>query len=355
MWSDRESCEIGPNPVPGERFMADSQKTVADLGEFGLLAEINAILPGGYTAGPLLLPFGDDCAAVPWPEDALLVSSDAMVEGIHFSRDWTEPEDLAWKSLASAVSDLAAKGAEPVGALVTLGLPPEMEVDWILRMYRFWRRLDEPWICPILGGDTVRSPVFFLDILVFGKPVTGMPISMAGAREGDQILVTGTLGDAVAGLAVLQSKGNVSCDSTAGYLVQRFLRPRPRVSETRDLLLAGLIPTAMTDISDGLTRSVSNLCAASGVGAEIRAERLPVSAALDEWAGSGSRRMAWQGGEDYEILLTVSGDQIGTALEIARQIKVSLTHIGEICGNRNEIRVTGLDVTDLPCGYDHFR
>nr|HPO08445.1 thiamine-phosphate kinase [bacterium] len=299
--------------------MTDSDQTVADLGEFGLLAEINAILPGGYT-GRFLLPYGDDCAAVPWSRDVLLVSSDAMVEGIHFSRDWTEPEVLAWKSLASAVSDLAAKGAEPVGALVTLGLPPETQVDWILRMYRFWGRLDEPWSCPILGGDTVRSPVFFLDVLVFGKPVAGLPVSMAGAREGDCILVTGTLGDAAAGLEILQLKESTSSDSARSYLVKRFLTPVARVGEIRQLLQAGVIPTAMTDISDGLARSVSNLCAASGVGAEIEAERLPVSTELDEWAGSRCRRMAWQGGEDYEILLTVSGDQIGTALEIARQI-----------------------------------
>ncbi|MFH1738499.1 MAG: thiamine-phosphate kinase [bacterium] len=330
-----------------------SKRTIiADLSEFRLLEQINALIQ--REDKDIILPPGDDCTAIRWPGNAVVASSDAMVEGVHFAREWTEPEDLAWKALAGAVSDLAAKGAEPVGALVTLGLMPEMEVDWILRMYRTWASLNEPWSCPILGGDTVRSPGFFVDLFVLGQPVLDAPISNRFAREGDVILVTGTLGDAAAGLEILQSKSVIHPGSSEEWVVNRFLRPVPRVSEMKRLLQAGVVPTAMTDISDGLGRSVLNLSHASGVGAHIRADDLPISDSMRNLKGSEAQRMAWHGGEDYELLLTVPQDQVRTALETARQIGVCLSSIGKVEGVAGDVVVDGLPDADRKPGYDHF-
>lgn len=326
--------------------------TVADIGEFGLLAEINALLQ--RKDADLLIPPGDDCAALRWPSGSVVVSSDAMVEGVHFDMQWTEPEDLAWKSLASAVSDLAAKGAEPVGALVTLGLVPDMEVEWILRMYRFWASLDEPWGCPILGGDAVRSPVFFVDVFVLGRPASSRLIRNSTARAGDQILVTGTLGDARGGLEVVQSGAVVSPDSPDEWLVRRFLRPVARVLEMRQLLTAGVVPTAMTDISDGLARTLRNLGQASGVGACVRARDFPLSDALCHVKGDEAASFAWLGGEEYELLLTIPLESMDAALVIGRRIGVFLTRIGEMKGVGDEVSVDGLPDVESEPGYDHF-
>ena len=326
--------------------------TIGDIGEFGLLAELNALLR--REDDNILLSPGDDCTALRWPSGSVVASSDAMVEGVHFVLQWTEPEDLAWKALASAVSDLAAKGAEPAGALVTLGLVPSMEVDWVLRMYRFWASLDEPWGCPILGGDVVRSPVFFVDVFVFGSPTLSILVRNSTARTGDQILVTGTLGDALAGLEVLQSRAIVSPGSPEEWVTRRFLRPVARVAEMRQLLTAGLVPTAMTDISDGLARTLRNLRQASGVGTRVRAQDFPLSDALCRLKGETAARFAWRGGEDYELLLTIPKDNTDTALAIGQKVGVSLTWIGEMTGAGDEVAVDGLANGEFESGYDHF-
>lgn len=326
--------------------------TVADIGEFGLLAEINALLQ--CKDNSVLLPAGDDCTALRWPPGPVVASSDAMVEGVHFGLQWTEPEDLAWKALASAVSDLAAKGAEPVAALVTLGLVADMQVDWVLRMYQFWVSLDEPWSCPILGGDVVRSPVFFVDVFVLGRPPFNTLIRNNTAQAGDEILVTGTLGDARGGLDLLQAGAVVSPGSVEERLVRRFLRPVARVAEMRQLLVGGVIPTAMTDISDGLGRTLRNLSQASGVGAHVRGRDLPLSDALCQLKGEAAASFAWRGGEDYELLLTIPKENLDIALEVARKVAVSLTRIGEMTGPRNEVSVEGLPNVEEESGYDHF-
>ena len=327
--------------------------TAADCGEFRLLQKINTILRRDDDR--ILLPSGDDCAAMRWNAPVLVASSDAMVDGVHFQRHWMEPEDLAWKSLAAAVSDLAAKGADPAGALITLGLPPDMEIEWILRMYRAWAGFDEPWSCPILGGDTVRSPVFFLDLFVWGSPVLENPIPNSSAQPGDAVFVTGTLGDAHAGLKILQNPDSLSRDSDMLFLIKRFLRPVARVYEMKCLLQSGLLPTAMTDISDGLARTIKNITLASDVGMRIEADTIPISPSLRALKGTGSIHAAWEGGEDYELLLTIPQEQSGRALEIARKFGVSLNRIGNIVGNPNEIIVTGDAITDLShSGYDHF-
>lgn len=325
---------------------------MSDVGEFGLLAELTALLRRENES--VLLPPGDDCTALRWPTGPVVASSDAMVEGVHFAWQWTTPEDLAWKALASAVSDLAAKGAEPAGALVTLGLLPDTEVEWILRMYRFWTSLQEPWSCPILGGDIVRSRVFFVDVFVVGRPISDQLFPNSAARAGDQILVTGTLGDAVCGLELVQAGAAIVPDSPAEWLVRRFLRPVARVAEVRRLLLAGVIPTAMSDISDGLSRTIRILSQASGVGASIRAEDLPLSDALRQLKGDAAAGIAWRGGEDYELLLTVPQENFHAALEGSRKIGVSLTRIGEMTGPANEVRVDGLPTVESEHGYNHF-
>ncbi len=325
--------------------------TVSDIGEFGLLAKINTILR--RQSVEVLLPFGDDCIAVPSHSHSTVFSSDAMVEGSHFDRNWMAPEDLAWKSLAGAVSDLAAKGAKPAGALITLGLPGTLEAEWILTMYETWVSLDQPWSCPILGGDTVRSPIFFVDVFVWGAPLADSIVPNHMARPGDGLYVTGTLGDALAGLRVVQDGRTSSASETERFLLNRFFRPVPRVAEIGSLLSADVIPTAMSDISDGLARTVRTICERSQTGALIRARDLPLSKALRDFSKDHSSELAWEGGEDYELLLTLAPADRERALSVAGDIGLSLSEIGEIRATAGDLVVDGLPDTTTP-GFDHF-
>jgi len=325
--------------------------SIAEIGEFGLLAKINAILQRQPV--DVLLPYGDDCTALRWPSDAAVISCDAMVEGSHFRWEWMTPEDLAWKSLAGAVSDLAAKGAEPCGALITLGLPGGIETKLIFDMYESWVSLDEPWSCPVLGGDTVRSPVFFVDVFVTGVPLTGSIIANHTARPGDRIFVTGTLGDARCGLEILQKGLATKADYEERFLINRFLRPVPRLAEVKAFLAAGVIPTAMSDISDGLARTLRNICERSGVGAYIRADDLPISEALRRYGGGGAARVAWEGGEDYELLLTLPIESRERALSVVADVGLSLSEIGKVYEATGQVDVDGIPDA-AASGFDHF-
>lgn len=325
-------------------------KTVADLGEFNLLAKLHKILSPSHPE--ILVGLGDDAAVVSPPRAPIVMTTDAMVEGVHFKRQWASPHDIAHKALASTLSDLAGKCAQPAYALITLGLPGETEIEWIYSFYHRLAELQQEWAVSIVGGDTVRSPQFWISIAAYGVQTTKHPLRINSATEGDWIIVSGALGDAAAGLDSLLYPGKRTVDpATVQYLQSRFHCPTPRLNEA--IKIASItVPNTMTDISDGLARDLRKICQASGVGAFLHAEQFPCSEALQHYAGGLAPEYAWRGGEEYELLLTLPPEQGSELIKQWDNVNCPLHSIGEITAS-TDILIDG--VKQSLEGFDHFK
>ncbi len=321
-----------------------------DIGEFGLHRRIQEIL--GNPSPGVLVGIGDDAAVIQSTSRPLVMTQDAMVEGIHFRTAWTTAADLAYKALAANISDLAAKAAQPLYGLIALGIPGDTPISWLEEFYQTLAHLRHEWGLEIIGGDTVASPRIVVSITAIGSLIPPEPVRIDSARVGDRILVTGTLGDATAGLEILEHPRESSSEEFSPFLIQRFRRPLPRLRESQ-AIVSTVLPSSMTDISDGLARDLPKLCHASGVGAKVMAENLPRSRELCMYTPE-STRYAWKGGEEYELLFTLPPDQVERFHRDWDSSRCRLTVIGEITDLREGIRVDGLDISD-PAGFDHFR
>jgi thiamine-monophosphate kinase len=290
----------------------------------------------------VILGIGDDGALLRAPAgQALVAAMDALVSGVHFPAD-TPPADIGWKALAVNLSDLAAMGAEPAWALLSLTLPEE-DGDWLDAFLDGFMRLADAHRLALVGGDTTRGPLA-LCVQVLGFVPPGAALRRQGARPGDRLWVTGTLGDAAAGLA---RWGTVALDDP---LVARLLRPTPRIEA--GLALRGQAHAAI-DVSDGLLADLGHLCTASGVGAELVAARLPASAALAGYPTD--QRLAWQlgGGDDYELLFALpEGVDAGELLPPG----LDATAIGRIIGEPgvHVLDGEGHQLAVARAGYQHF-
>lgn len=283
-------------------------RTVGRLGEWGLLDRLlpalSRRLPPWVEVGP-----GDDAAVVSaGPAGRRWVcTTDMLVEGVHFEKRWTSGEDLGHKALAVNLSDLAAMGGvTPAFGVVSLGITSETPVDYVDSIHRGMQRLAKLHRFYILGGDTVRAPRIVISVTALGWTDDKKRLVLrGGARPGDVLLVTGTLGDAAAGLSILTGGGRGVPAGARDVLVRRLRRPQPRLDLARRLTARpGL--TGLLDSSDGLWRSVKILCRASRTGARIEAEKLPLSPALRRWALAAGRDpldAALTGGEDYELVM----------------------------------------------------
>lgn len=328
--------------------MNSRSATIANLGEFGTLRRIWEIV--GAPRGSVLVGLGDDAAIVEAPSRPVVLTVDAMQEGVHFLREWCGARDLAHKILASNLSDLAAKCASPRYALITLGLPGETPISWVEELYSELAILTKQWELDIVGGDLVKSDAISISLTAWGELVASTPIRIDTARPGDSLFVTGSLGDAASGLEILRNRLEPA-DDHHSWLIQRMLRPTPRVREA--LALAKLCtPTAMTDISDGLARDLRKLCAASCVGATIEATQLPCSDALCAFAQSDALRFAWNGGEDYELLFTLPRDEEERLLAEWDDRLAPITRIGRIVEGESICWQDGTCVEEG--GFDHF-
>jgi thiamine-monophosphate kinase len=279
---------------------------------------------------------GDDCALVPLGPTTLAVSIDCSLEGVHFRTDWLTFEEIGWRSAAAALSDLAAEGAEPIGVLVSLGMPGNGKwetgnVDPGAEIMAGVSAAAQSVGANVLGGDLVRSDKYLVDVCVLGK--AERPVRRAGARAGDGIWVTGRLGGA--GLALA---GFRTGPRPGGALGRRYTHPEPRIAAGRWLAAHGA--TAMIDISDGLAADARHLAAASGVGLEMRLERLPCWDGVLPLAAAAS-------GEEFELLVTLP-DGFDAASDFP------LTRIG-VCFRGEGVRLLeGNTPVALPAGYDHF-
>jgi thiamine-monophosphate kinase len=342
--------------------MADERR-VRDIGEFGLIALLSEALPADVRSGESLqLGIGDDAAVwTPTPGERVVITTDSLVEKIHFRHDWTDWKSLGEKMLAVNISDLAAMGAAPKIAVITLGLRGNERIDDLLALYRGLGAAARRYGVAVAGGDIVRSPdALALHITALGESRGGRVLTRADARPGDIIAVTGTLGASAAGMRLLSLAPDDPRRraATADLLIAAHLRPEPRVAAGAILLERGA--SAAMDLSDGLMGDLPKILAESGVSAVLDARRLPVAAAvralfLEEWLD-----LALRGGEDYELLFTAPPDAWPGIAKALAEAGVDVTAVGEVmqnAGARGSVEMIELDGSrhQLPIGaFDHF-
>lgn len=299
---------------------------------------------------------GDDCAVLPKEDSTdLLITADMLIEDIDFRLDWTRPEYLGYKSLAVSLSDIAAMGGKPVWAMLSLGVSEKLwKTDFLDRFYAGWFELAREFGVELVGGDLSRSPEgLVIDSTVGGKVPAGRAITRSGAKAGDAVFVSGTLGGAAGGLRLLERGFGIdekSPDLTTNLLF-RQLQPQPQLSIANQLQTLAVI-TSMIDVSDGLSSDLRHLCDQSRTGATIFAERIPVAPELGNYFHSDDcREMALNGGEDLELLFTIPENEIYTLDALP------VTQIGQITSNAGLIELVTNDETTVlePRGYQHFQ
>ena len=331
---------------------------VSELGEFALLARLQRRLKQA-DAQAVVRGIGDDCAVLrPADGHDLLVTTDTQEEGVHFRRDWSTPEDIGWRCLAVNVSDIAAMGGEPLGAVVALSLPETLPVAFVEAMYDGMSALSQFCDCPIIGGNISKSTErLSVTITVLGSTPQNTAAYRASARAGDAIWVTGDLGGAKAGLEALIHPQAVAGLPTHAVLT-RYRRPLPRLREAQFLRQHGA--RSLIDLSDGLSSDLAHVCEASGVGALLHAERIPIGDETRRVAralGLDPLTMALHGGEDFELCVTAPPDA-ATPLEqgFRHQFDCPLTRIGTIrVGASVTLRNPDGNEESLAAGgYDHF-
>ena len=332
---------------------------VSELGQFGLIDAIAKLIEksrdNSESWSNLLAGIGDDCAV--WKGDGAnqLGKVDCQVQGVHFNLDIISWEELGWKALAVNLSDIAATGGVPRYALISLGLPPDTEVEDILSFYKGLLELARLTGTAVVGGNMSGSPVVFADVSVIGK--TGNPegkyLSRSSAKPGNLIAVTGYLGTSAAGLEMLTRKLSFNGQITA-TLKQAFVRPQPRLAEGVLLVEKG-VQNGM-DISDGLLADLGHICQASRVGGVIEVDRLPVRSEARSAFGDRAFEMALSGGEDYELLFTAEKEVIDAVKKAA---SCPITVIGEVVADNpgQTILIDRENKRSLPAktGWDHFK
>jgi thiamine-monophosphate kinase len=338
-------------------------------GERALIAALRRQVKarGVRGAGELRLGIGDDCAIVrPRAGEEIVVTTDFSLEGVHFRRDWHAPEAVGHRCLARGLSDIAAMGARPVAAFLSLAVPRELtlarrEKSWVERFFEGLLTLAELHECALAGGDTAeaRGGACF-DIVVLGAVRRGRALLRSGAKAGDSIYVTGALGGAAAELLALERSPRRFARVTKAEAGHPHLYPEPRVEAARRLAaLKGI--HAGIDVSDGLSVDMAHICEESGVAAELDAEAIPVHRLAVEaerkgWAAS-ALELALHGGEDYELLFTagpearVPGSVAGIAVHRIGRIVRKMARRPQVMLRDAEGHVRALEAR----GWEHFK
>jgi thiamine-monophosphate kinase len=288
---------------------------------------------------------------------ALLITTDQLIEGTHFRWAWSTPAQLGYRAGAATLSDIAAMGGTPRWFVVSLGLPPRTAVRTVTDFYRGLRRCLRAHRVELIGGDTSAAPAFHAALTAIGQIDPALAVTRSGARPGDLIMVTGTLGDGAAGLQLL-TRGGRRQHRAARALIRRQRYPTPRLAAGR--ALAGRrLATAMLDLSDGLIIDLERLCRASGVGATLFADQLPLSPALVAYGRQtrqDPRRFALAGGEDYELLFTVRPNAAARCARLLGRLRLRCRRIGNIHRRTGGEAITILRAgRSRPHGFEHFR
>src|SRR5258707_3148661 len=317
------ACAVRGDCSSGHPQAGVAPVQVSDLGEFGLIGRLAAHLP---RRPDVFLSTGDDAALVGLGAAALLVATvDALVDGRHFLRAVATPEEIGHKALAVNLSDIAAMGAEPLWALVSLLVPPATDVALLDGIYAGIATLAQSFAVAIVGGNVAStSGPWTLDVTLLGRVQRHQAILRSGARQGDVLCVTGSLGAAAAGLQLATTDDlHIQISPELREAARKSLvSPTPRVREGQILARGGAV-TAMIDISDGLAADLGHLCAAGGVGALLEVERIPVHPAAAQVAlarGQDAVMFALAGGGGYELLFSVPPDRLDAALHIVCEV-----------------------------------
>jgi len=309
--------------------------TIGELGEDALLALFTPRLPESDVT---LLGPGDDAAVLSIDGD-LVVSSDVLIEGRHFRTDWSTAADVGWRAAMQNLVDIDAMGAVPTALQITLAAPASLDVDWVLGFADGLREACDPHGVGVVGGDLSGASEIAISVTVLGETHGLDVVTRGGAEPGDVVAVSGPLGAAAAGLALLTAGVGLELDA-----VDAFRRPRPVIGAGLEAALRGA--TAMMDVSDGLLRDASRIARASDVGIEIASSSVPVHPAAHEAAAAlGVDPLAWAltGGEDHRLLATFPS---GTLLPDG------WTVVGDVVDEYQGIRVDGAVPEAL--GWDHF-
>jgi len=332
---------------------------LSELGEFGL---IDTMISPRFKdlVQKNHLGIGDDCAVMPLnDQEYQIVTTDMLVEDVHFLRERIGAADLGFKSLAVNLSDIAAMGGTPTGSFLSIAFPKDIDTNWIESFLEGYRELAAKEQTPLLGGDTTKSrDKIIINVAVVGRVVKDQIKYRSAAQEGDFICVPDPLGDSAGGLQIILNQLPEE-DEAAANLLRQHYRPYPRIKEGRFFGKHQAVH-AMLDISDGINSDLKHILNASGVSAELYMENIPVSQDLRQAAAQYSwniPELALSGGEDYSLLLTVAP---GAFAEVAERFQVlfhrPLYAIGKIRAGKPEIHFLqeGRETDPIKNGYTHF-
>lgn len=321
---------------------------LSELGEFGLIARLRELV-GSAPEGEVWI--GDDAAVIRAPAGTIFFTADLLIEGVHFDVSLTGPEDLGYKAIAVNVSDVAAMGGTPRRALVSLGIRGGIELEWVEALYKGMRDCTDAFDMAVVGGDVSRCDCLLIAVALIGNPAGRRVVERKGARVGDLVCVTGTLGASAAGLRLLRAGIRDRPD-----LVRAHLRPMPRVREVE--ILRKHLPTAMIDVSDGLGADLSHICEESKVGVILDAARIPVPDLSDVEMDRDPLALALYGGEDYELCFTIPPDRFEAAAKAVREgTGTPVSAVGEIVdATRGRILLKEGEEAQLEArGWDHLK
>lgn len=325
---------------------------IRDIGEFNLIKRLSNNFV--KTKRPVIVGIGDDSAVLNSSGSRLqLMTTDMLVENVHFRLSTANPFQIGWKSLAVNISDIAAMGGEPTYACVSIGLPKNTDVDFVDKLYLGMQEVADKYSVDIVGGDTVSSPQVIINIALLGEVELENLMLRSSAKEGDYIFVTGDVGGSSAGLEILERQLPING-------TEKHLMPIPRVQEAGLLAKSGYV-TAMIDISDGVSSEIYHICEQSNTGARIFLKDIPLSDNTYKVAktiGKDPYDFALYGGEDYELLFTCRPDGASYVKELfLNRCDTPLTCIGHITANWLSLVIedeNGVPLPLKPAGYNHF-
>lgn len=329
---------------------------LSELGEFGLIDLIKQDTINDPSR--VIVGIGDDAAVVlPAPRQLQLLTADMLVEKIHFDLTTTTPWQLGYKAIAVNLSDIAAMGGAPRHAVVSVALPPSIPVEFVVNLYKGMKEICREFGVNIVGGDTVASlQGLVINVTVTGEVEPAKLVRRSGARPGDLVAVTGTLGNSAAGLALLQA-GKWEDEDFAWPLVTAHLTPRPQVRTGQ--LLAALGATSMDDISDGLASEAHEIAKASQVGIRLFAGQIPLAPELAAAAARFSKPAidyALFGGEDFQLVFTMEPEKFATL--VTRHPELAVARVGEVVAAGEGVTLVdaaGCGQELKPRGFNHFR
>ncbi|WP_085993413.1 thiamine-phosphate kinase [Oceanobacillus senegalensis] len=314
---------------------------------------IDSITPHSNHQSSLIKGIGDDAAVIQATNQNLVTSVDTFVEDIHFSLETMKPYHVGYRALAANLSDLAAMGATPAFYLVSIVIPSRWNFDQLKDIFGGMNELASQYQMDIIGGDTVSGKELTISITVIGYTMNGKERYRSNARIGDYVFVTGTLGDSQAGFHLLTTDGSYT---DADYYIQRHRMPSPRVQFSSNL--RNLSRIALNDISDGVASEANEIAESSHVTIELEDKLIPTSISFQQFSDELQHKWKYYGGEDFELIGTVSPNEWESLQQIAKQFELPVTKIGKVTSD-NQTRVF-LNINNEKRllhkkGYNHLR